>query len=41
MSSKIVLYKGKRGCGKTLTMVKDGFKYYLNGWKVLRNFANI
>lgn len=39
MGSKIVLYKGRRGCGKTLTMVKDGFQYYLKGWKVLRNFS--
>lgn len=38
MKSKVVLYKGKRGAGKTLTMVKDGFKYYLNGIRVLRNF---
>ena len=38
MSSKIVLYKGKRGCGKTLTMVKDGWNYYKRGWRVLRNF---
>jgi hypothetical protein len=36
--SKIILYKGKRGSGKTLTMVKDGLKYFKNGWKVLRNF---
>lgn len=38
MSSKVVLYKGRRGCGKTLTMVKDGYNYYKNGWKILRNF---
>lgn len=38
MSSKIILYKGRRGCGKTLTMVKDGFKYFKGGRKVLRNF---
>ena len=38
MSSKIVLYKGRRGCGKTLTMVKDGLSYYKRGWRVLRNF---
>ncbi|MGV9141417.1 MAG: zonular occludens toxin domain-containing protein [Promethearchaeota archaeon] len=37
MGSKIVLYKGKRGAGKTLTMIKDGYKYYKSGWKVLRN----
>lgn len=34
----IVMYKGKRGCGKTLTMVKDGFQYWKDGFKVLRNF---
>lgn len=38
MGSKIVLYKGRRGCGKTLTIVKDGLLYFKNGWKVLRNF---
>jgi hypothetical protein len=38
MSSKIVLYKGKRGAGKTLTMVKDGFQYFKEGWLILRNF---
>lgn len=36
--SKIVLYKGRRGCGKTLTMVKDGYLYYQRGYKILRNF---
>lgn len=34
----IVLYKGARGKGKTLTMVKDAYKYYLNGFRVLANF---
>lgn len=34
----IVLYVGARGRGKTLTMVKDGYQYYLNGFKILRNF---
>ena len=38
MISKIILYKGRRGAGKTLTMVKDGLNYHLNGFKVLRNF---
>jgi hypothetical protein len=36
--SKIILYKGKRGAGKTLTMVKDGLQYHLNKFKVYRNF---
>lgn len=34
----IVLYKGGRGRGKTLTMVKDGYKFFNKGFKVLRNF---
>jgi len=38
MTSKIVLYKGKRGAGKTLSMVKDGLQYFKEGYKVLRNF---
>jgi hypothetical protein len=37
-NSLIVLYKGRRGCGKTLTMVKDGYAFFLNGFRVLRNF---
>lgn len=41
MSSKIVLYKGKRGAGKTLTMVKDGVEYLMNGWRVLRNVESM
>lgn len=32
------MYKGRRGCGKTLTMIKDGFLLYKRGWRVLRNF---
>jgi hypothetical protein len=34
----ITLYKGARGRGKTLTMVKDGLEYYLEGYRILRNF---
>lgn len=34
----IVLYKGARGKGKTLSMVKDGYAYYCAGFKILRNF---
>lgn len=34
----IVLYKGSRGKGKTLTMVKDAYKFYKNGYRVLANF---
>lgn len=36
--SKVILYKGRRGAGKTLSMVKDGYQYHLNGWEVYRNF---
>lgn len=39
MTSKILIYKGRRGNGKTLSMVKDGYKYYTNGWRILRNFS--
>jgi hypothetical protein len=34
----IILYKGARGRGKTLTMIKDGLAFYLRGYKILRNF---
>ena len=34
----IILYKGRRGCGKTLTMVKDGLNFYNNGWEIYSNF---
>lgn len=37
MESLIVLYKGRRGAGKTLTMVKDGYLYYKKGFKVYSN----
>lgn len=33
----IVLYKGARGRGKTLTMVKDAYKFYLEGYKIYSN----
>jgi hypothetical protein len=35
----IILYLGARGKGKTLTMVKDGYKFYQNGYDVYRNFS--
>src|SRR3990170_3083911 len=35
----IILYKGRRGAGKTLSMIKDGLRYYQNGFKILRNFT--
>lgn len=33
----IVLYKGRRGAGKTLTMTKDAYNYYCMGWTVYSN----
>jgi len=36
--SKIVFYKGRKGSGKTLTMVKDGYQYFKDGRRILRNF---
>lgn len=33
----IIFYKGARGKGKTLTMVKDGLRYKREGWRVLTN----
>lgn len=35
----IVLYQGRRGAGKTLSMVRDGYKFHLNGMKVYSNIA--
>jgi len=34
----IVMYKGRRGTGKTLTMVKDGLGFYNKGWVIYSNF---
>lgn len=34
----IILYKGAKGKGKTLTMLKDGLRYAQEGYKILRNF---
>lgn len=34
----ITIYTGAVGTGKTLAMVKDGLGYYLDGWKIIRNF---
>ena len=33
----ILMYKGRRGAGKTLTLVKDALAYYENGWQVYSN----
>lgn len=35
----IVLYKGSRGKGKTLSMTKDAFIYFQHGFRVLSNFS--
>eukprot|EP00919_Chromeraceae_sp_WS-2016_P079055 GHVR01187238.1.p1 GENE.GHVR01187238.1~~GHVR01187238.1.p1 ORF type:complete len:170 (-),score=3.04 GHVR01187238.1:145-654(-) len=35
----ITLYRGARGNGKTLTMVKDGYKYLKKGWPVYTNLS--
>jgi hypothetical protein len=32
------MYKGRRGCGKTLTMVKDALNFYNKGWEIYSNF---
>jgi len=37
----ITLYKGARGRGKTLTMVKDALQFYLNGWNVYSNMKGV
>lgn len=34
----MALYKGRRGSGKTITMVKDAFLNYKKGWIIYRNF---
>lgn len=34
---RIMLYRGARGTGKSLTMTKDALKYYKLGWKVFTN----
>lgn len=38
MVGKIGLYKGAKGRGKTLSLVKDMYQYYLDGYRVLSNF---
>lgn len=37
----IALYRGSRGKGKTLTMVKDSLKFYQRGFKVLTNLTSL
>jgi len=33
----IVLYTGRRGAGKTLTMIKDAYTYFNEGWDIYSN----
>ena len=33
----IILYLGRRGAGKSLTMTKDAYQYYKDGWTVYSN----
>lgn len=35
----IILFKGRRGTGKTLTMVYEALKYHLEGYTVLSNLS--
>lgn len=37
----IILYKGRKGSGKTLSMVKDAYNYYCDGWKVFSNMESV
>lgn len=37
----IYFYKGAKGKGKTLTMVKDAYVYHLNGYKIYSNMKSI
>lgn len=34
----IYFYQGRKGSGKTLTMVRDAHIFHLNGWNVYANF---
>lgn len=36
---RIVLFRGSRGTGKTLTMVKTALEYHKLGWKVFTNLS--
>ncbi len=37
----IVIYTGKRGSGKTLTMVKDTINFYHEGWPIYTNITTL
>lgn len=37
----IALYVGRRGCGKTTTLVKDAYAFKLAGWRVITNMTSL
>lgn len=37
----IIIYLGRRGAGKTLSMVKDAYIYYMEGRRVISNMEGI
>ncbi len=37
----ITLYRGRRGKGKTTTMVKDAYNYFCYGWKIYTNMDKL
>lgn len=37
----VALYTGSKGSGKTLTAVKDAYKYYLKGFDVYTNMSSL
>ena len=38
VEGKVYFYTGRKGSGKTLTIVKDAINYKANGWTVYSNF---
>lgn len=39
MNGEVYFYQGRKGSGKTLTMVKDALNFHHEGWRVYSNFA--
>ena len=37
----IALYVGRRGCGKTTTLIKDAYRFKMAGWRVVTNMNSI
>ncbi len=37
----IVIYTGRRGAGKTLTMIKDAINFYHDGWRIYSNMYSL